>query len=92
MSTVVRLSESQVEKLGTYQALRVKQLELLARERTETRAFRSFSNQLKGMSLGEVLTSALEYAIESLETDIDCLTPAAEVVQQEKPRTKKASK
>lgn len=93
MSTVVRLSEHQVEMLGTYQALRVKQLELLARERTDTKAFRSFSNQLKGMSLGDTLTSALEYAIESLECDVDCLSmPAAEVVQQEKPRTKKASK
>lgn len=93
MSTVVRLSEKQVEMLSTYQALRVKQLELLAQGRTDTKAFKSIASELKDKALTEVLSSALEYAIESLECDIDCLSmPAAEVVPEVKPKTKKASK
>lgn len=92
MSTVVRLSEKQVEMLGTYQALRVKQLELLVQERTDTRAFKSIASELKEKALTEVLTSALEYAIESLECDIDSLTPPAAEVVQELKKTKKASK
>ena len=82
-----------MEKLETYQALRLKQLELLAKETTHSKAIESFSSYFKGMSLGDLLTSALSYAIESLESDIECLSiPTEDVVQQEKPRTKKASK
>lgn len=93
MSTVIRLSDAQVEKLQSFQQLRMKQLELLAADRTESRAFRSLRNELQDKSLSELLANAIEVAIEALETDIDCLTPLQVPEGEEKPKTrKKASK
>lgn len=91
MSTVIRLSESQMQALETYQNLRTKQLELMAQNYLETRAYKSYAKQLKGMSLSDVLTSALDFSIECLESDIECLTMPTEEPLTKK-TTKKASK